>query len=221
VIIREGWRRMFEEQETLLYYLTLYNEVYPMPPLPEGAEEGILKGLHPIRRRTGKKLKGHAQLFGSGPILREVLRAQDILAERYGVGSEVWSATSYKELRRDALSAERHTQRHPGARARRSYLDKALGGAEGPFVAASDYMKLVPEQIARFLPGPLSVLGTDGYGRSDTRADLRRHFEVDAEHVAFLTLHALGRDGRVPKKRVSEAAADLGIDPDKPDPVTT
>jgi pyruvate dehydrogenase E1 component len=222
VIVREGWRRMFQEQETLLYYLTLYNEVYPMPALPDDAEEGILKGLHPIRRRTGKKLKGHAQLFGSGPILREVLRAQDILAERYGVGSEVWSATSYKELRRDALSVERHNQRHPGARRpRRSYLEEVLGGAEGPFVAASDYMRLVPEQIARFLPGPLSVLGTDGYGRSDTRDDLRRHFEVNAEHVAFATLHALAREGRLPKKRVTEAASDLDIDPDKPDPLET
>jgi pyruvate dehydrogenase E1 component len=221
VIVREGWRRMFYEQETLLYYLTLYNEVYPMPALPEGAEEGILKGLHPIRRRTGKKLKGRVQLFGSGPILREVLRGQDILADQYGVGSEVWSATSYKELRRDALSTERYNQRHPGGRARKSYLEKALGGAEGPFVAASDYMRLVPEQVARFLPGPLSVLGTDGYGRSDARADLRRHFEVDAEHVAFVALHALARDGRVPKKRVTDAASDLGIDPDKPDPVTS
>ena len=221
VIVREGWRRMFEEQEVLLYYLTLYNEVYPMPAMPKDAEEGILRGLHPVSRRTGKKLRGHAQLFGSGPILREVLRAQDILAERYGVGSEVWSATSYKELRRDALSVERHALRHPGARPRRSYLERVLGGAEGPFVAASDYMKLVPEQIARFLPGPLTVLGTDGFGRSDARAELRRHFEVDAEHVAFATLSALARDERVPKKRVADAAAFLGIDPDKPDPVTT
>jgi pyruvate dehydrogenase E1 component len=221
VIVREGWRRMFEEQETLLYYLTLYNETYPMPPLPKGAEEGIVRGLHPFRRRNGKKLKGHAHLFGSGPILREVLRAQDILAERYGVGSEVWSATSFKELRRDALSTERHNLRHPGSRARKSYLEKVLGGAEGPFVAASDYMKLVPEQVARFLPGPLSVLGTDGYGRSDTRAALRRHFEVDAEHVAFATLDALARDGRVPKKTLTEAASDLDIDPRKPDPVTS
>jgi len=221
VIVREGWRRMFERQEVLLYYLTLYNEVYPMPAMPKGAEEGILKGLHPVSRRTGKKLRGHAQLFGSGPILREVLRAQEILADRYGVGSEVWSATSYKELRRDALATERETLRHPSARPRRSYLEHVLGGAEGPFVAATDYMKLVPEQVARFLPGTLTALGTDGFGRSDARAELRRHFEIDAEHVAYATLFALAREERVPKKRVAEAAGDLGIDPDKPDPVTT
>jgi pyruvate dehydrogenase E1 component len=220
VIVREGWRRMFEEQEVLLYYMTLYNEVYRMPAMPRGAEEGILKGLHPVRRRTGKKLRGRAHLLGSGPILREVLRAQDILAERYGVGSEVWSATSYKELRRDALSVERHALRRPGARPGKSYLERVLGGAEGPFVAASDYMKLVPEQIARFLPGPLTALGTDGFGRSDARAELRRHFEVDAEHVAYATLHALARDERVSKKRLTDAATDLGIDPDKPDPIT-
>jgi pyruvate dehydrogenase E1 component len=220
VIVREGWRRMFEEQETLLYYMTLYNEVYPMPPLPKGAEEGIVRGIHPLRRRSGKKLRGHAQLFGSGPILREVLRAQDFLAERYGVGSEVWSATSYKELRRDALAVERHNLRHPRARPRTSHLARLFAGAEGPFVAASDYLKLVPDQIARFLPAPLTVLGTDGFGRSDARAELRRHFEVDAEHVAFATLDALARQERLPREVLETAADELGIDPDKPDPVT-
>jgi pyruvate dehydrogenase E1 component len=132
----------------------------------------------------------------------------------------VWSVTSYKELRRDALAVERWNLRHPGAKPRRSYLDEALDGVEGPFVAVSDYMKLVPEQIARFLPGPLTVLGTDGFGRSDTRLALRRHFEVDAEHVAYAALDALARGNRFEPKRLPRAAEELGIDPDQPDPVT-
>lgn len=132
----------------------------------------------------------------------------------------MWSVTSYKELRRDALAVERWNLRHPGATPRRSYLDEALGGVEGPFVAVSDYMKLVPEQIARFLPGPLTVLGTDGFGRSDTRPALRRHFEVDAEHVAYAALHALAHSSQFEPKRLPRAAEELGIDPDQPDPVT-
>jgi pyruvate dehydrogenase E1 component len=223
VIVREGLARMFERKEVVLYYLTLYNEVYPMPAMPEGAEEGILKGMYrlgPLDGRHAGDTRARIQLLGSGPLLREALRARQLLAERYEIAADVWSVTSYKELRRDALGVERWNLRHPGARPRRSYLDEALDGIEGPFVAVSDYVKLVPEQIARFLPGPLTALGTDGFGRSDTREALRQHFEVDAEHVAYAALQALARADRFELKRLRGAAKELGIDPDQPDPVT-
>jgi pyruvate dehydrogenase E1 component len=218
VIVRDGLVRMFERQEALLYYVTLYNEVYPMPAMPEGAEEGIVKGMY--RVDAASEPGRGVQLLGSGPLLREALRARAILAERYDVAADVWSVTSYKELRRDALAVERANLRHPGAPPQRSYLERALDGIDGPFVAVSDYMRLVPEQIARFLPGPLTALGTDGFGRSDTRQALRRHFEVDAEHVAFAALHALARADRFEAQRLGRAADELGIDPDQPDPVT-
>jgi pyruvate dehydrogenase E1 component len=219
VIVRDGLARMFERQEALLYYLTLYNEVYPMPAMPEGVEEGIVKGMYRLTTRSRKR-RGGVQLLGSGPLVREALRARQILAERYDVAAEVWSVTSYNVLRRDALAVERWNLRHPGRTPRHSYLDATLEGVAGPFVAVSDYLRLVPEQIARFLPGPLTALGTDGFGRSDTRAALRRHFEIDAEHVAYAALHALAAGGHFDRKRLARAAADLGIDPDQPDPVT-
>jgi pyruvate dehydrogenase E1 component len=220
VIVSEGLRRMFVEQEVLLYYLTLYNEVYAMPPKPEGVDEGILRGMYRLSSRDVSEGSSRVQLLGSGPLVRESLRAQDILAERYDVGSDVWSVTSYKELRRDALAVERWNMRHPSAERQRSYLETVLDGIPGPFVAVSDYMRLVPEQIARFLYGPLTVLGTDGFGRSDARAELRRHFEVDAEHITFAALHALAQSNGFDGRGLEQAAADLGIDPDKPDPVT-
>jgi pyruvate dehydrogenase E1 component len=148
-----------------------------------------------------------------------VLRAQEILAERYGVGSDVWSVTSYKELRRDALEVERYNRLHPDEKPKQSYLEQAVGDTPGPFVAASDYMKLVSEQIARWLPGTFTVLGTDGFGRSDTRVALRRHFEVDAEHIAFATLATLAREGTIENSLVSKAIGDLGVDPAKVDPI--
>jgi pyruvate dehydrogenase E1 component len=223
VIVRDGLARMYERQEVLLYYLTLYNEVYPMPAMPEGAERGILKGMYrlgPPEGEPGRELGRRVQLLGSGPLLRGALSARKILADRYDVAADVWSVTSYKELRRDALAVERWNLRHPGAPPRHSYLDELLDGIEGPFVAVSDYMRLVPEQIARFLPGPLTVLGTDGFGRSDTREALRRHFEVDAAHVAYAALHALARANRFEAERLGRVAGELGIDPDQPDPIT-
>jgi len=219
VIMQDGLRRLLQEQEVLLYYLTLYNEVYPMPAMPDGAEEGIRQGMYRLARRDGREANGRLQLLGSGPILREVLRAQELLAERFAVGSDVWSVTSYKELRRGALAAERWNLRHPEGPPRRSYLEQALEGVEGPFVAASDYMRLVADQIARWVPDRMTVLGTDGYGRSDTRPALRRHFEVDAEHIAFAGLHALVQEGRLEPSAVRRAARDLAIDPDKGDPL--
>jgi pyruvate dehydrogenase E1 component len=221
VIIQDGIRRMYEEQESIFYYITLGNENYAMPPMPEGVNEGILRGMYRISSREAQGAKARVQLFGSGAILREVLRAQELLAERFGVSSDAWSVTSYKELRRDALAAERWNLLHPGAQPRGCYLWRQLEGLEGPFIAASDYMRLVPEQIAPWIRGRLYTLGTDGFGRSDTRKALRRFFEVDAEAVAITALSALADAGQLKKEKVKQAIEALGIDPDKPDPVAS
>lgn len=223
VIVADGLRRMYKEQESIFYYLTLANENYPMPAMPDGAEEGILKGLYKLRPSKlsgGKKKAPVAQLFGSGSILNEVLRAQDILESQFGVEAHVWSATSYKELRRDALACERWNRLHPSEKPRVSYVEKTLQDEKGLFVAASDYMKILPEQIARWVPGGLIPLGTDGFGRSDTRAALRRFFEVDAECVVLATLAGLAKRGEIPVETVEKAIKQLDIDPEKVDPVT-
>ena len=217
VIIKDGLRRLYAEGEEYFYYLTLYNESYPMPAMPAGAEDGILKGLYKVRPATkGKKYKAH--IFGSGPILREALGAQEILAEQFDVGADVWSVTSYKLLRGDALKAQRWNMLHPSAAPKRSYLESVLQHEEGVFVAVSDYMKMVADQIAPWVPGGLTTLGTDGFGRSDTRANLRRFFEVDAESTAVATLYALHQKEAFPAQVVDEAIKKLGIDPDKPFP---
>jgi pyruvate dehydrogenase E1 component len=185
-----------------------------MPPMPEGAQEGILKGLYKFKAGPGKaKLK--AQIFGSGPILREALRAQQILAEQFDVSADVWSATSYKLLRNDALRAQRWNMLHPLEPRRKSYLEQVLEKEQGPFVAVSDNLKLVPDQIAPWVPGGLMSLGTDGFGRSDTRQRLRRFFEVDAESTVIATLHALAEKGQVERGVVAKAIKDLGVDPEK------
>lgn len=223
VIVADGLRRMYKEQESIFYYLTLANENYPMPAMPGGAEKGILKGLYKLRPSKlsgGKKKAPVAQLFGSGSILNEVLRAQDILESQFGVEAHVWSATSYKELRRDALACERWNRLHPSEKPRVSYVEKTLQDEKGLFVAASDYMKILPEQIARWVPGGLIPLGTDGFGRSDTRAALRRFFEVDAECVVLATLAGLAKRGEIPVETVEKAIKQLDIDPEKVDPVT-
>lgn len=218
VIIQEGLRRMYQEGEELFYYLTLYNENYAMPPMPEGVEEGILKGLY--RYKTGPaKRKHRVQLLGSGPILRLVLAAQEILAERYDVSADVWSVTSYKLLRTDALRARRWNMLHPTRTPRKSYVETRFESEPGPFVAVSDYMKMVPDQIAPWVPGGLMTLGTDGYGRSDTRENLRRFFEVDAESTVVATLYALAEKRELDRKVVAQAIKDLGIDPEKAFPV--
>jgi pyruvate dehydrogenase E1 component len=217
VIIRDGIRRMFEKQEDVFFYLTLYNDNYMMPHMPDGCEEGILRGLYRLRpAASGSKLRAH--LFGSGPILPHVLHAQEILAE-FGVSADVWSATSYKELRREALEVERWNLLHPLEKPRESYIEKLLKNEEGVFVAASDFMKSLPEMIARWVPGGLYPLGTDGFGRSDTRAALRRHFEVDAECIAVATLAQLARKGQIKPRVVKDAIERLKIDPEKADPV--
>jgi pyruvate dehydrogenase E1 component len=216
-IVKDGLRRLYAEGEEYFYYLTLYNESYPMPAMPEGAEEGILKGLYKIKPATrGKKYKAH--IFGSGPLLREALRAQEILAEQFDVAADVWSATSYKLLRGDVLRTKRWNMLHPTAPPKLSYLESILQNEEGVFVAVSDYMKMVPDQIAPWVPGGLTTLGTDGFGRSDTRPNLRRFFEVDAELSAVATLYALHQKEAFPANVVEEAIKKLGVDPEKPFP---
>jgi pyruvate dehydrogenase E1 component len=222
VIIHDGLRRMYAVQEAVFYYITMYNEKYPQPAMPPGAEAGILRGMYRLRSRNaaGDLKTFRPQLLGSGPILREVLAAQDLLADSFHIGSDVWSVTSYQQLRRDALSAERWNLLHPDQKPRQCYVAQCLQDQPGPVVAASDYLRLVPEQIARWVPGRMVVLGTDGFGRSDTRRALRRFFEVDAAHIAFATLSALCREGALPAARLTDAARKLAIDPDQPDPLT-
>jgi pyruvate dehydrogenase E1 component len=219
VILQDGLRRMVKDREDVFYYITLGNENYPMPAKPEGADEGILKGLYPLRHAAGLAGRPRVQLLGSGSLLREAVRAQGMLAERYGVAADVWSATSYKELRREALAAERWNLLHPGEPERKPYVQQLLEDAPGPIVAVSDYMKSVPEQIARWLPGRFYSLGTDGFGRSDTREALRRFFEVDAESIVLAALGRLARCGAVDREVAARAVGELGIDPGKADPV--
>jgi pyruvate dehydrogenase E1 component len=214
VIIQDGLRRMYEAGEDLFYYLTLYNENYPMPPMPEGVEAGILNGLYKFKPGpAAKPLKAH--LLGSGPILRCALQAQDILAERYNVSADVWSATNYKRLRNEALRCRRWNMLHPTQPPRKSYLETVLEPEHGAFVAVSDFMKSVPDQIAPWVPGGLMTLGTDGFGRSDTRPRLRRFFEVDAECIVIATLYALAQRGELSRETVAKAIRELGVDAEK------
>jgi pyruvate dehydrogenase E1 component len=217
VIITDGLRRMYAAGEDVFYYLTLYNENYPMPAMPPGCEDGILRGLYRFRAGPeGPPLKAH--ILGSGPLLQASLQAQTILAERYGVSADVWSATSYKLLRNDALGAQRWNRLHPTDPPRKSYLESLLERESGPFIAVSDYMKIVPDQIAPWVPGGLTTLGTDGFGRSDTRERLRRFFEVDTESIVIATLGALAQRGSIARSLVARAVQELGIDPEKTTP---
>ncbi|MBI1895969.1 MAG: pyruvate dehydrogenase (acetyl-transferring), homodimeric type [Acidobacteria bacterium] len=216
VIVQDGIRRMYQENETRFYYLTVHNENYAHPPMPEGVREGILRGIYKYRPSTLGKAA--VQLFGSGAIFNEVLRAQQILAEQFGIAAEVWSVPSYNELRRDALECERWNRLHPDQAARTPYILEALEGAEGPIVAASDFMKIVPDQLSPWLAGRLVSLGTDGFGRSENRKYLRRFFEVDAESVAAAAISRLARDGTFPAGKAAQAVRDLGLDPEKKDP---
>jgi pyruvate dehydrogenase E1 component len=216
-IVKDGCKRMLADGEDIFYYVTLQNENYLMPAEPAGVKEGILAGLYPFKKAE-KRLARHVQLFGSGSIMMQVLAAQVKLAE-LGVSSDVWGAPSYQMLRNDALACERWNRLHPEAGQRVPYLLKALRGAEGPFIAASDWVKAWPDMISRWVPGRYIVLGTDGFGMSDTRAALRRHFEVDAESIVLGALDALRLDGKMPAKDVAAAIKKLGIDPDKRDPM--
>ncbi|HEX4130298.1 MAG TPA: pyruvate dehydrogenase (acetyl-transferring), homodimeric type [Pirellulales bacterium] len=218
VVVMDGLRKMYEQGHEVMYYITLHNENYQMPAMPEGAEDGIVRGMYRLNSLDAGAGAPRVQLFGSGAILREALRAQKILAEKYHVSSDVWSVTSYKELRRDAQACQRWNMLHPTEKPHRSYLETALDGVEGPFIASSDNVRLVAEQIDPWIPGGLYALGTDGLGRSDLRENLRRHFEVDAECIAVAALGQLADRGKFQKQHVAEAVGALGIDPEKIDP---
>jgi pyruvate dehydrogenase E1 component len=221
-IVQDGLRRMLRDQEDVYYYITLLNENYSHPEMPIGAQDGILRGMY-LLRDGGKTEKGAArvQLLGCGAILREVLAGADLLANDFGVQSDVWSVTSFNELHRDGVAAQRINMLHPEEQPVLSYVEQCLGGRAGPAVAATDYVRLFPESIRAFMGGRRYItLGTDGYGRSDTRKRLRRFFEVDRHYVALAALSALAADGTIDRKRVSEAIAKYGIDPSKPNPIT-
>jgi pyruvate dehydrogenase E1 component len=218
VIVRDGLRRMYEEQQGVFYYITCMNENYAHPAMPKDAEQGILKGMYLLQ--TGGKGKVRVHLLGSGTILREVIAAAEILQSDYGVPADIFSVPSFSELRREALAIERENLLRTDAPPQAPYVRQCLGERAGPFIAASDYMKIVPDQIREWVPGRYIVLGTDGYGRSDSRAQLRRHFEVDRHHIVVAALRALADEGKLDMATVKDAMKKYGIDPNKPDPVT-
>jgi pyruvate dehydrogenase E1 component len=222
VIIRDGMKRMYEDGESIFYYISVMNENYAMPPMPStpGVKEGILKGLYKFKAAGKPKAKLRATLLGSGTILNEALKAQKLLAENYNVQADVWSATSYKNLYVDALDCERWNLLHPTVEPRVPYLTQCLQDGPDVIVAASDYVKALPESISRWAPGDLICLGTDGFGRSDNRGALRNFFEVDARYITLATLTGLAREGKIKWDVVKKAVVDLGIDPDKPNPFT-
>ncbi|MGA2685604.1 MAG: pyruvate dehydrogenase (acetyl-transferring), homodimeric type [Verrucomicrobiota bacterium] len=217
VIVADGLRRMYVEGEDIFYYLSLYNENHAMPPMPAGVEDSILKGLYKFKPGPGgKKLKAH--ILGSGPIINSALKAQEILAEQYGVSADVWSATSYKLLRTDAIRCQRWNMLHPTQPPRKSYVEELLAKEQGAFIAVSDNVRTVPDQIAPWVPGGLFTLGTDGFGRSDTRARLRRFFEIDTESTVIGALYALAEKGEIERQIVAQAIKDLGVNPEKIQP---
>jgi pyruvate dehydrogenase E1 component len=221
VIIREGIRRMYEEQEDVFYYLTVMNENYPMPEMPKGAKEGILKGMYRFKASKAENMKTRVQLFGSGTILNEVLKAAEILEKDYKIAADVWSVTSYKELRRDALDCERWNMLNPGKNEKIPYITKQLENTGDAFVAASDYVKALPDSISKWVPGKLYSLGTDGFGRSEGREELRDFFEVDAKHIALAALVALMKNKKIKSTVVDKAIKSLEIKPGKRNPMNT
>ena len=219
VILQDGIRRMYKDGESIFYYITVMNEPYAMPAMQGDVKDGILKGMYRYRQAPSPKSKLRAQLFGSGAILNEVLRAQEILDTKYGVAADVWSVTSYKELYVDGNETERWNRLHPGEKARVPYLTKCLADAPGVLVAASDYLKTLPNMVSKWMPRRLASLGTDGFGRSEGRASLREFFEVDSRFITLATLHELHTDGKIERSVVDKAIKDLGINPDKSNPV--
>jgi pyruvate dehydrogenase E1 component len=209
---------MVAEQEDVFYYITLMNENYPHPAMPDGAEEGILRGMYLLREGEGDGPR--VQLLGSGTILREVLAAAELLSEEFGVVADVWSVTSFTELRRDGLEAERWNMLHPLSDPRSSFVSDCLDGRDGPVVASTDYIRAYADQIRQWVPRSYRVLGTDGYGRSDFRRSLRRFFEVDRHYVAIAALKELADAGKVPAEQVKEAIERFEIDPDAPVPTS-
>ncbi len=221
VIIEDGIDRMYHKGESIFYYITVMNEPYAMPPMPAGSREGILKGMYRFKAASDSKSKLRAQLFGSGSILREVLKAQDILAEKYHVAADVWSVTSYKALYSDGIETERWNLLHPSDKPRVPYVSQCLAEAPGVLVAATDYLKALPNMVSQWMPRRLASLGTDGFGRSESRESLRNFFEVDARFITLATLHELLREGKIQASVVQQAIKDLGIDVEKADPLTS
>ena len=218
VIVHDGLRRMYKEQESIFYYITVMNENYVHPEIPDGAHEGIIKGMYLLKPGSGSGPT--VQLLGSGTILREVEEAANLLRDDFGVNADVWSAPSFTELRRDGMKTQRWNMLHPELAPRKSYVEQCLESRKGPVVAATDYVKLFADQIREFVPRRYIVLGTDGFGRSDVRKALRSFFEVDRFHVTVAALNALAEDGEIARSRVSEAITKYGLDADKPDPMT-
>jgi len=214
--VHDGLRRMYASQESVFYYITCMNENYVQPAMPTGVSQGILKGMYLLQ--IGGRGKVRATLLGSGTILRECLAAAQLLEKDYGVPVDVFSVTSFSELRREALECERWNLLHPGEKPRVSHVEQCFKDREGPVIAATDYLRTVPDQIRQWVSGRYLTLGTDGYGRSDSRAQLRKHFEVDAKFIAFAVLRALEDGGKVDRKTLTRAMEALGIDPSRPDP---
>jgi pyruvate dehydrogenase E1 component len=219
VIVLDGMKRMYEDDETAIYYITVHNEDYEMPAMPEGVEEGIVRGIYKVSSQDLPEARARVQLFGSGAILRSALDAQKLLAEKYNIASDVWSVTSYNQLRRDAQDCERWNMLHPDQPPRQSFIEKTLAGVKGPFISASDNVRALGEQLIRYIPGDYFVLGTDGLGRSESRENLRRHFEVDAASIVIATLYRLSVARVVKVEEIKQAIVDLGYDPEKPNPL--
>ncbi len=220
-VVRDGITRMYGDGEDVFYYVTVYNENYPQPAKPDGVDEGIVRGLY--RFATAPELehpKGEVRLVGSGSILQQVLAARDLLAEKFGIAAEVYSATSFQQLRRDADAAERWNRLHPDRKPRVPYVAQVLGQDGGPIVVATDWIRELPDLVARWLPQPYLVLGTDGFGRSDTREALRDYFEIDAPHIAAAALAGLTRCGSLEPKAAAKAIRELGVRPDAADPLS-
>ena len=219
VIIRDGIKRMYEDQEDIFYYITVMNENYPMPEMPKNVKEGIVKGMYKYKATDKKNYKLKANLLGSGTIMNEVLKAAQILEDDYKVAADVWSVTSYKELRRDALEVERWNLLHPNEPQKQSYLSRMLAKEDGVFVASSDYVKALPDSVSKWFPRTLFSLGTDGFGRSDSREALRDFFEVDAKHIVLAALTALAKEGKFKTTELNKVIKRLGINPDKKNPM--
>ena len=220
VIVQDGLRRMVGEQEDVFFYITLMNENYPHPAMPDGAPEGILRGMYRLSQGSKRSRRPRVQLLGSGTILREVMAAAELLADDFGVVADVWSVTSFTELRRDGIEVERWNMLHPTEKPRRAFVTESLDASQGPVIASTDYMRAFADQIRQWVPGPYRVLGTDGFGRSDFRAALRRFFEVDRHYVVVAALRELAELGKVKPDVVSQAIAKYEIDPEAPMPTT-
>jgi pyruvate dehydrogenase E1 component len=218
VIVQDGLRRMYQEQENIFYYITCMNENYVHPSMPAGVAQGILSGMYLLQ--IGGRGKVRVTLFGSGTILREVIAAADILEKDFGVPADVYSVTSFSELRKNALDVERWNLLHPAEPGRQTYVQQALADRTGPFIAATDYMKTVADQIRQWIPGSYAVLGTDGFGRSDSRAELRSFFEVDRHYVVIAALASLAKEGSIDTQTVAAAMKTFGIDSNKPNPLS-